>query len=167
MVCDNRKVAVQVSTQVRNILDVGRTRKCFLFKLDAKVLKFCQRKRFQRRIVVGIAFQNLCRSRQFEVNLLGPLRMANGILDSLRNRFLGQAFRVRITRTAILNHTNAKPYGIRNFGILHLALENRQPLGMGIRSNHIKLFRLTLREVTHTRNCVNNIHSKQWLVVGG
>ena len=88
--------------------------------------------------------------------------MANRILDGLRNRFLGQAFRMRIARTAILDYTDAKPYGIRDFGILHLALKNGQALGMGIRGNYIKLFRLALCEVAHTIYCFNNIHNRSF-----
>ena len=82
--------------------------------------------------------------------------MANGILDGLHNRFLGEAFRMGIAGTAILDDADTEPDGIGNLGILHLALKN----GMRRGGDNVKLFRLALREVTHTGNCVRNIHNK-------
>ena len=158
VVCNNRKVAIQVCSQIRNILDFGRTSKRFFFKFNTEILDFCKSQRFQRRIIIGIIFRNLCRSRKFKVNLFGPLRVANSILNRLRNRFFSQAFRVGITRSTILDDANSKSNGIRNFGILHLALKNRQSLGMRSRCNNVELFSLALCEVTHTRNGVNDIH---------
>ena len=89
--------------------------------------------------------------------------MANGILDGLRNRFLGEAFRMGIAGTAILDDADTEPDGIGNFGILHLALKNGKAFGMRRGGDNVKLFRLALREVTHTGYGIGNIHS--WSMV--
>ena len=160
MVCDNRKIAVQVSAQVRDVHDFLGTRERLLFKFNAEVLEVGQGQFFKRGIVIRIVGRNLRWRRKRDVYRFRPLRMANGILDGLRNRFLGEAFRMGIAGTAILDDADTEPDGIGNLGILHLALKNGKAFGMRRGGDNVKLFRLALREVTHTGNCVCNIHNE-------
>jgi hypothetical protein len=129
-------------------------------QLYAKILDIAKREGFKCRIIVGAPFRNLCRGRKFNIDRLGPLRMAKGIFDSLRNGILGQAFRMGVAGAAILDNADTQAYRIGNLGILHLALKNGKAFGMRRGGDNVKLFRLALREVTHTGNCVCNIHNE-------
>ena len=72
---------------------------------------------------------------------------------------------MRVTRTTILNDADPETYGIRNFGILHLPLKDRQTFGMGVRSDNIELFGFALGEVAHERNGIFNIHIASIIII--
>ena len=154
----DRIIMLNVAAEVRDVLDFLRLCKRRFFKFDAEILHGRKVKRFKRRIVVRFAFREFYCTRERNIDFFGPLCMAESVLERLAESIVRQTFRMRITRTAILDNADAKAHGIRDFRVLHLSLKDGKPFGMRVRSDYIKLFGFALGEVAHERNSVFNIH---------